>query len=62
MVGCLYQLDFDTLHSYGTNQDSMEVPVTLRLGQTTVAFPAQLDTGATFCVFERGYAEAWVWR
>lgn len=37
----------------------VEVPVTLRLaGQTTVEFPAQLDTGATFCVFERGYAEA----
>ena len=58
MVGRLYQLDFDTLHAYGTNKDSLEVPVTLRLGQTTVSFPAQLDTGATFCVFERGYAEA----
>ena len=56
MVGRLYQLDFDTLHAYGTNKDNMEVPVTLRLGQTTVAFRAQLDTGATFCVFERGSA------
>ena len=58
MVGRLHQIDFDTLHHYGTNKDSVEVPVTLRLGQTTVGFPAQLDTGATFCVFEQGYAEA----
>jgi hypothetical protein len=54
----VHQLDFDTLHEYGTDKDSVEVPVTLRLGQTTVKFPAQLDTGAAFCVFERGYAEA----
>jgi hypothetical protein len=54
----VHRIDFDTLHDYGTDKDSVEVPVTLRLGQTTVGFPAQLDTGATFCVFERGYAEA----
>jgi hypothetical protein len=54
----VHQIDFTTLHEYGTDKDSVEVPVTLRLGQTTVGFPAQLDTGATFCVFERGYAEA----
>ena len=54
----MHQIDFDRLHEYGTGKDSIEVPVTLHLGQTTVKFPAQLDTGAAFCVFERGYAEA----
>ena len=53
----MHQLDFDTLHTYGTDKESVEVPVTLRLGQSTVRFPAQVDTGASFCVFERGYAE-----
>jgi hypothetical protein len=53
----VHQLDFDTLHTYGTDKGGVEVPVTLRLGQSTVRFPARLDTGATFCVFERGYAE-----
>ena len=53
----MHQLDFDTLHTYGTGKDSVEVPVTLRLGQSTIRFPARLDTGAAFCVFERGYAE-----
>jgi hypothetical protein len=41
----------------GTDKASIEVPVTLRSGDRIVSFPAQLDTGATFCVFERGYAE-----
>ena len=33
------------------------MPVTLRSGEESVSFPAQLDTGATYCVFERTYAE-----
>jgi hypothetical protein len=53
----VHHLDFDTLHAYGTDKDSVEVPVTPRFGQRTVSFPARLDTGASFCVFERGYAE-----
>lgn len=53
----MHLLEFETLHSYGTDKRSIEVPVTLRFGDRTVSFPAQVDTGATFCVFERGYAE-----
>jgi len=53
----VHHLDFDTLHAYATDKDSVEVPVTPRFGQRTVSFPARLDTGASFCVFERGYAE-----
>lgn len=53
----MHQLEFETLHTYGTHKRSIELDVTLRFGERTVSFPAQLDTGATFCVFERGYAE-----
>ena len=53
----MHHLDYDTLHTYGTDKDSVKVPVTLRFGQRTVRFPARLDTGASFCVFERGYGE-----
>jgi len=53
----VHLLEFETLHSYGADKGSIEVPVTLRFGDRTVSFPAQVDTGATFCVFERGYAE-----
>jgi Family of unknown function (DUF5678) len=54
----LHQLDFDTLHNYGPDKNSLEIPVTLHLGRSTVKFPARLDTGAAFCVFERG----WDWQ
>jgi hypothetical protein len=53
----VHQLDFEKLHTYGTDKEGIEVPVTLHFGQSTVSFPAKLDTGAVFCVFERGYAE-----
>ena len=53
----MHLLEFDTLHDYGPEKDSIEISVTLRFGERTVSFPAQLDTGATFCVFERSYAE-----
>ena len=53
----MHQLDFEQLHVYGTDKENIEVPVILRLGQSTVSFLAQLDTGATFCVFERDYGE-----
>ena len=57
MVTQVHQLEFETLHTYGTDKRSIELDVTLRFGERTVSFPAQIDTGATFCVFERGYAE-----
>jgi hypothetical protein len=53
----VHQLDFEKFHTYGTDKEGIEVPVTLRFGQSTASFPAYLDTGAAFCVFERGYAE-----
>ena len=57
MVSCVHLLEFATLHNYGREKDRIEVPVTLRFGEESVSFPAQLDTGAAYCVFERTYAE-----
>lgn len=53
----MHLLEFDTLHTYGTDKESIELSVTLRSGDRIVTFAAQLDTGATFCVFERGYGQ-----
>ena len=53
MVSQVHQLEFETLHTYGTHKTNIELDVMLRLGERTVSFPAQIDTGATFCVFER---------
>ncbi len=52
----MHLLEFETLHNYAA-KDNIEVPVTLSSGERTVSFPAQLDTGATYCIFERSYAE-----
>ena len=57
MVSSVHLLEFETLHNYGREKDRIEVPVTLRSGEESVSFPAQLDTGAAYCVFERTYAE-----
>jgi hypothetical protein len=55
MVRSVHRLEFETLHNYGREKDRIEVPITLRSGEGGVSFPAQLDTGATYCVFERTY-------
>ncbi len=53
MVSSMHLLEFETLHNYPREKDRIEVPVTLRSGDESVSFPAQLNTGATYCVFER---------
>lgn len=35
----------------------IEIPVILRLNGRTAHFPAKIDTGASFCIFRRAYAE-----
>jgi hypothetical protein len=52
MVRFVHLLEFETLHNYGREKDRIEVPITLRSGEESVSFPAQLDTGAAYCVFE----------
>lgn len=52
-----YQLSFHSLHHYDPGKDGITVPVTLRVGQSSVAFNAKIDTGATYCIFQRLYGE-----
>ena len=61
MVSSLHLLEFETLHNYGREKDRIEVPVTLRSGERSVSFPAQLDTGATYCVFEAPTQKFWAY-
>lgn len=53
-----YQLSFRTEYAYPTGDTGILVPVHLSLGDQFVDFDARLDTGASFCIFNRGYAEA----
>jgi hypothetical protein len=51
-----YSLSFDTEHDYSA-AEGIGVLVTLRHGQDKVSFDADVDTGSTFCIFNRGHAE-----
>ena len=52
-----YQLEFSSLHSYDPGKSGISVPVTLRAGEASVSFNAKIDTGATYCIFQRLYGE-----
>jgi len=51
-----HSFSFDVEHGY-SGADAISVPVTLRHGQDKVSFEADVDTGSTFCIFNRGHAE-----
>ncbi len=51
-----YGLNFDVEHDY-SSVEGISIPVTLHHGQDKVTFDADLDTGSTFCIFNRGHAE-----
>ncbi|MGD0296629.1 MAG: retropepsin-like aspartic protease [Bryobacteraceae bacterium] len=53
----MYQLEFTTAHSYGSDR-GISVPVLLKSGPNSVRIAASIDTGATFCVFRNELAEA----
>jgi hypothetical protein len=51
-----HSLNFDVEHDY-SGADGISVLVTLGHGQDKVSFDADVDTGSTFCIFNRGHAE-----
>lgn len=53
-----YKIEFEKFIQYDADQPGITLPIELRLGNDSVFFDAKLDTGASFCVFERKYCEA----
>ena len=53
----MYQLEFTTAHSYGSERVGFSVPVILKHGENSVRLAASIDTGATFCLFRNELAE-----
>lgn len=45
------------MYSYDLTKSSINLPVKLKLGENEIDFVASLDTGATFCIFERLFGE-----
>ena len=54
-----YELTFDEAHDYSNSgpREGIAVPVTLSAGDTAAHLTASINTGASFCIFERGYGE-----
>ena len=46
---------FRTKHSYDTTQTGITIPIELSDGLKVVQLNPKLDTGASFCIFERTY-------
>jgi len=54
----LYPLSFRVRYAYKPSDRGVSVPVSLSAGPETVKLFANVDTGADYCLFERGFAEA----
>ncbi|MGD9562493.1 MAG: hypothetical protein AB7F88_09780 [Pyrinomonadaceae bacterium] len=50
-------LDFDLVYDYSLYVIGITVPVTMFLGGQVAEFDAKIDTGSTYCVFQRLHAE-----
>ena len=50
-------LNLPLVHRYDSMADDIVVPTALIAGSVEVGFFAKIDTGSTFCVFERRYAK-----
>ena len=52
-----HHLRFSLAHNYDTSLRGIQVPVVIRAGAEAAEFYAAVDTGASFCVFERQQGE-----
>lgn len=49
----VYQLDFDRIFRDDAGRDGAFLPVTLHFGEQRADLEAQIDTGASCCIFQR---------
>ena len=58
MVKMIHKIEFEKLIQYDAGQTGISLPIMLRLGSDSIIFDAKIDTGASFCVFERRHGES----
>ncbi len=51
------ELTFEKLVNYDTKKAGISLNVELRLGKSSSVLEAKIDTGSTYCIFERNYGE-----
>ena len=52
-----YQLDFEKVVAFDINQDGICLDVEIKYEDSSVKINAKIDTGATYSIFERHFAE-----
>jgi len=52
-----HNLEFEKLVQYDAGKSGISLNVELRLGKDSTTFEAKVDTGSTYCIFERIYGE-----
>lgn len=52
-----HSIAFDHVYEYPGGVKGVQVPISLCVGKQSVDLLASVDTGATFCIFERKYAD-----
>jgi predicted aspartyl protease len=50
-------LEFDSVYEYSLSKVGISVDATLQNGDYSVDIDTRIDTGATYCIFERYYGE-----
>jgi hypothetical protein len=53
-----HQLSFERLINYDPGHAGITIDVTLKLFERSISFAAKVDTGASYCIFERKQGEA----
>ncbi len=53
-----YQLSFERLAQYDPGLSGITIEVILKLFEKDVSLTAKVDTGASYCIFERRHGEA----
>ena len=51
-------IEFDQVHFYSIFEEGITVKIILQYGERIASFDAKVDTGSTYCVFEREIGEA----
>lgn len=57
-VAVSYRLSFSSCHVYDPGEPSITVSVRLAAGRVEIEDVAKLDTGSTYCIFQRELGEA----
>lgn len=53
----IHHLEFEKLVPYDSGKSGISINVELRLGKSSTAFEAKIDTGSTYCIFQRIHGE-----